>query len=74
MRTTVVIKEKLASQIKTLAKDRSLSEFINNCIEEHLKLKKQKELRDLLVKAYIRANEDVADDFENADREGWPEW
>lgn len=78
MRTTVVIKDEFAREIKKLAGNRSLSEFLNRCIEEHLEAKRRKEQAEQLAKAYMRANEDVSKDitadFDDIDREDWPEW
>lgn len=75
MRTTIVIKDELASKLSLLAKSRSLSEFINQCLEEHFAAQEKKRAAMELSKAYMRANENIPpDEFDDADREGWPEW
>lgn len=73
MRTTVILEDQLAKILRKSVAPRRLSEFINQCIREHLDARDKVKRLKALEASYERANQDVTDGFDSLDLEGWPE-
>ena len=73
MRTTVILEDQLAKVLRKSVAPRRLSEFINQCIHEHFDARDKTKRLKALEASYERANQDVTDNFDSLDIEGWPE-
>ncbi|MBU1262054.1 hypothetical protein KKG61_01540 [bacterium] len=77
MRTTLILEPEIEKLVSSLASQKRLSRFVNQCIKEHLEREAKERVKKGLASAYRRANKEgsfLTDDFEPVDRQGWPEW
>ncbi|MBI4238376.1 MAG: type II toxin-antitoxin system VapB family antitoxin [Deltaproteobacteria bacterium] len=75
MRTTIVLDDALAAQVRTVVRGRRLSEFIGQCLREYFERRERAQRMRKLEQAYERAAKRGGEHaFEALDREEWPEW
>jgi|GEM_PF-6026462 len=74
MRTTIVIDDRLQTQIKRFVPARKLSEFINHCVREYLVRRAAADRLKQLEKSYQRAAKKSDKKSDPSEIEGWPVW
>jgi len=77
MRTTVILKDELVSQARSLSNEKTLSGLLNSCLADWIAQHSHKEIEARLAMEYrsgAAESNRISRDFSSLDREGWPSW
>jgi hypothetical protein len=76
MRTTIYLDEELLARLRQLVPGRGLNRFINQAVEEKVKMLERQRIEEAMKEGYIATRDDrdeLNDDWSVVDTEDWPE-